>query len=211
MNSFIQETQIFGPIRIFAQYLDMNEIIIEKHENYQKRSFRNRYDILTANGVLRLTIPLCKGKNNKMPIAEVQIAYDDNWVDIHLQTLRSAYGKSPYFDFYFDGIEKIFSKKHNLLFDFNMECMLFIFSKLKLTKTISTSDSYHSRYDNIIDLRDRKWDGSEVQSSYVQVWEDKFGFTPNLSILDLLFCMGPESVSYLRKIEQNIPQISLKV
>jgi hypothetical protein len=205
VNSIIQETQIFGPIGIFAHYLNKNEIIVEKHENYQKRSFRNRYDILTTNGVLRLTIPLCKGKNNKMPITEVKIAYDDNWVDIHLQTLRSAYGKSPYFEFYFDGLEKIFAKKRCLLFDFNMECMSFIFSKLKLTKKISTSNSYEPQYDNLVDLRNKKWDDSQDHSSYVQVWEDKFGFTPNLSILDLLFCMGPESISYLRKIEQKIP------
>ena len=205
MNSIIQETQIFGPIGIFAHYLDKDEINVEKHENYQKRSFRNRYDILTTNGVLRLTIPLCKGKNNKMPIAEVKIAYDDNWVDIHLQTIRSAYGKSPYFEFYFDGLEKIFVRKHSSLFDFNMECMSFIFSKLKLPNTISTSNSYEPQYDNLVDLRNKKWDDSQDHSSYVQVWEDKFGFTPNLSILDLLFCMGPESISYLRKIEQKIP------
>jgi WbqC-like protein family len=205
VNSIIQETQIFGPIGIFAHYLDKDEIIVEKHENYQKRSFRNRYDILTTNGYLRLTIPLCKGKNNKMPIAEVKIAYDDNWVDIHLQTIRSAYGKSPYFEFYFDGLEKIFAKKHSLLFDFNMECMLFIFSKLKLSNTISTSNSYEPQYDNLVDLRNKKWDDLQDHSSYVQVWEDKFGFTPNLSVLDLLFCMGPESISYLRKIEQKIP------
>ena len=111
MNSIIQETQIFGPIGIFAHYLNKDEIIVEKHENYQKRSFRNRYDILTTNGVLRLTIPLCKGKNNKMPITEVKLAYDDNWVDIHLQTIRSAYGKSPYFEFYFDDLEKIFARR----------------------------------------------------------------------------------------------------
>lgn len=205
MNSIIQETQIFGPIGIFAHYLNKDEIIVETHENYQKRSFRNRYDILTTNGVLRLTIPLCKGKNNKMPITEVKIAYDDNWVDIHLQTIRSAYGKSPYFEFYFDGLEKIFARKHSLLFDFNMECMLFIFNKLKLPNTISTSNSYEPQYDNLVDLRNKKWDDSQDHSSYVQVWEDKFGFTPNLSILDLLFCMGPESISYLRKIEQKIP------
>jgi len=207
VNSIIQETQIFGPIGIFAHYLNKEEIIVEKHENYQKRSFRNRYDILTANGVLRLTIPLCKGKNNKMPIAEVKIAYDDNWVDIHLQTLRSAYGKSPYFEFYFDDLEKIFAKKHSLLFDFNMECMLFIFSKLKLSKKNSTSNSYLQKYENLVDIRNKKWDDLQDHSSYVQVWEDKFGFTPNLSILDLLFCMGPESISYLRKIEQSIPHI----
>ena len=86
-----------------------------------------------------------------------------------------------------------------------MECMSFIFSKLKLPNSISTSNSYEPQYDNLVDLRYKKWDDLQDHSSYVQVWEDKFGFTPNLSILDLLFCMGPESISYLRKIEQKIP------
>jgi len=205
VNSIIQETQIFGPIRIFAQYLGKDNIVIEGHEHYQKRSFRNRYDILTANGIFRLSIPLGKGKNNKMPIGEVKLAYDENWIDMHLQTIRSAYGKSPYFEFYFDEIERIFQKKHTLLFELNMECMSFIFKKLKLTPSITISKSYQSSYDNMLDLRNKKWESIQSHTSYSQVWEDKYGFTPDLSILDLLFCMGPESISYLRKIEQSIP------
>ncbi len=208
VKSIIQETQIFGPIEIFALYLSMDEIILEKHENYQKRSHRNRYDILTANGVLQLSIPLSKGKNNKMPISEVKIAYEDNWVEVHLQTIRSAYGNSPYFEFYFAEIEAIFRKKYDLLFDFNLVCMQFIFKKLKLDKLILTSNSYITTYDNILDLRHKKWENDQIQTSYSQVWEEKFGFTPNLSILDLLFCLGPESIYFLKKINQKFTKES---
>jgi len=203
VKSIIQETQIFGPIGIFAQYLNVDEVIIERHENYQKRSHRNRYDILTSNGILHLSIPLAKGKNNKMPISEVKIAYDDNWVDVHLQTIRSAYGKSPYFEFYFDGIESLFRKKYDYIFDLNMDCLKFIFNKIKLSKTISISNSYQSSYVNILDCRNKKWVSDQTDSSYSQVWEDKFGFTQNLSILDLLFCLGPESISFLKKVDQK--------
>lgn len=204
MKSIIQETQIFGPIGIFAQYLKIDEVIIEKYEHYQKRSYRNRYDLLTANGVIHLSIPLSKGKNNKMPISDVKIAYYDNWVDVHLQTIRSAYGKSPYFDFYYEGVEKIFRKKYDFLFDLNLDCMKFVFNKIKLHQLISTSQLYQISYDNLVDARSQKWEFDGWQTSYSQVWEEKFGFIPNLSILDLLFCLGPESIYYLKKYDSTI-------
>ncbi|MBC7883975.1 MAG: WbqC family protein [Saprospiraceae bacterium] len=200
MNIILHETQIFGPVDIYAAYTKADILLIEKHEHYQKRSFRNRYDILTANGRQTLSVPLSKGKNAGIYITDVTISYDENWIVQHLQSIRSAYGKSPYFEFYFQDLEKLLLKKHKFLFDLNLESLEFTLKKLKLHVTLEYTNSYQKTYSDTIDLRKTTWNQTESRNKYTQVWAEKFEFVPNLSILDLLFCEGPHSVQVLKNI-----------
>lgn len=210
MTSILHESQIFGPINLFSQYIGKEKLCIEKHEHYQKRSYRNRYSILTANGPVTLSIPLKKGKNAGTNITDVQISYDENWVEKHVHAIRSAYGKSPYFEFYFDDIEKILKKKHTSLFLLNMDSLYYVLKKLKLQIAVEYTDSYQKDYPDMTDLRNINWNLYQTQIKYMQVWEEKFNFTPNLSILDLLFCSGPESVYVLTKMNADGNLIALQ-
>jgi hypothetical protein len=208
-KSVIQESQVFGPTGSFIWYLNTQNIKIEAHENYQKRSYRNRYNILTANGPLTLTIPLAKGKNQQMPIQDVKISYEDDWTRSHLQTIKSSYGSSPYFEYYFYQIESLMNQKYQHLFEFNVASLTLILKLLKITKNISQTTTYISSYDQVYTLDLRQFDYLEMTySSYEQVWNQKFGFQKNMSILDLLFCKGPESSiilkeSLFKNIESN--------
>lgn len=203
MNEIIHECQIFAPVSTYSQYIGTDIIHIEANENYQKRSFRNRFDILTANGSMSLTIPLVKGKNNQQQIQEVAISYDENWVVKCLHAIRSAYGKSPYFEFYYDDIEKLLSKKPKYLFDLNVEALSYILQKLKLNIKVDKSTHYLHEYTDIKDLRNFNWSTMISAIKYMQVWDEKFDFMPNLSILDLLFCTGPEALSILQKMNRE--------
>ena len=197
MNTLVQESQIFGPVSSYMLYQQSQLLKIEQYENYQKRSYRNRYTILSTNGPITLSIPLCKGKNQKTTITDVTIAYDEPWVDIHLQTIKSAYGRSPFFDFYYPDIEVILQKKHTHLFQLNTQCLTYLIKKLRLEVTIGYTDSYNKEYSEYKDIRNVDLQKDINFKKYAQVWNEKYVFTPNLSILDLLFCTGPEAATVL--------------
>lgn len=207
MKSIIQEAQIFGPISHYCQYIHANQLKFEKYETYQKRSFRNRYTILTTNGVVTLSIPLAKGKNNQQAITDVKISYDENWTENHLHTIRSAYGKSPYFEYYFPELEKMLSRKPNYLFDLNVQTTTWCLKKIKLDLDLNFTNEFVKKGEtvyindlSILDLRNSKVTKPYNIVKYTQVWDDKFDFVTNLSILDLLFCTGPEASQVLKKM-----------
>lgn len=199
MEGYIQSVQCFGPVSFFTKYKLSEKVWIEMHENYQKRSWRNRYQILSSQGPEMMSIPLVKGKNEKQPVSEVLIAYDEPWVTRQLQTLRSAYGKSPYFEDIFPDIESILQKKHRYLCDLDMESTLWALQKLfAATDKIVHTTEYHKMYESTEDCRNEKAAFLVYsQKHYAQVWEERFGFVEDLSIIDLLFCTGPEAGYYL--------------
>lgn len=194
--TLLHESQIFSPVECIAIYYKVNSLCIEQWENYQKRSFRNRYKILTANGVEILSIPLHKGKNNQMPIRDVKISYDEQWTAKHLQSIRSAYGKSAFFEFYYPEIEKLLAKKPVYLFDLNFSTTEYILKKMKINLDISLTIDFQKvpqqSDTNILDSN-----SYPLISPYPQVWSDRFEFVPGLCYLDLLFCVGPEAHHYL--------------
>ncbi len=174
-------------------------------ENYQKRSQRNRYDIVTSHGKMTLTIPLQKGKNQQMPISDVLIAYDEDWIDKHLHAIKSAYGRSPFFEYYFDDLAVIFQKKVSHLTQLNHTLHLWFIAKTKLDVTVEQTQTYIKQYENGLDLRGNSPVLSPTNKvTYVQVWQEKFGFIPNMSILDLLFCEGPNTKNVLAAIAKSI-------
>ncbi len=198
MKVILQECHIFSPVSCVALYPTAEAICIEKNENYQKRSFRNRYSILTSQGEETLSIPLKKGKNFQTNICDVKISYDERWVDKHLHSLRSAYGKSAYFEYYYPEIVGILSKNHTFLLDLNIESTMWILRKLKLDLPVIFTQEYGKVPMTDVTIVNWKKEPHKNTVSYTQVWSDRHEFVPSLSILDLLFCTGPAAINYTK-------------
>lgn len=188
----ILSTTFFGPISWYEQLARTTEpVFIEAHENFQKQTVRTRCRIATANGVQTLSVPV----NGSGSIRDIHISDHNNWRHLHWQALSSAYGSSPFFEYYADDIAPFFEKKWDSLFDYNLEITCKMCELLDLRKEIQLTDSYQG---SAIDLQQK------VDSKpYYQVFQSRHGFLPNLSILDLLFNMGPESVLYLHGLKRG--------
>jgi hypothetical protein len=209
--SILIEIQTFPPLLTFALAASENGLLIEACENYNKGSYRNKYRLLSSTGPILLSIPLVKGKNNAQKIREVEISYAENWQKNHLRTLQTNYGKSPFFDEYFPLLQNHYSMDFKYLFDFNSNALDMVFRLLGLSSPINFTENYIHRqiekteclldYRNIITPKSK--DTEYYFMPYPQVFEDRLGFVPNLSILDLLFCMGPESLIVLKSGGNN--------
>lgn len=199
------ELQFLPPVWYFTQLIRHPVVVIEQWEHYQKRSYRNRCHIATSLGVQRLSIPLQKGKNQQMPIREVRIAYDQPWQKQHEQTLRAAYRRAPFFEEYATPLLETLRQEHEFLFDLNLQLLDQLIEFLGIKTEITFTGSFSlSAPDNCTDLRNTihplypAADQGFLPAHYNQVFEDRHGFSPNLSIIDLLFCMGPEAPGVLK-------------
>lgn len=186
----------FGPIEYFIK-LHTAHVKIEAHENYQKRSIRNKATILGANGIQTLSVPLVKGKTQTQ-IQSVEISYDESWPEYHIKTLESAYGSSPYMAYYLDEIRELLFKRVKFLFDLNLSILEY-FKKIELIDNYILSEEYIKHQPPSLNYRKSSfsWDTYPPSYIYNQVFEDKYGFKSGLSILDLLFNQGPASRSIL--------------
>ena len=190
----------FPNIHQFTQIIKADNILFEVSDNYQKQTFRNRTYIYGANGKLGLFIPVIHTHNNRELFKDVKISYDSNWIDLHLKSLQSAYRSSPYFEYFEDDFIKLYSEKEKFLADFNIKCIRLISSLLDLDLDYKISGEYVEKTNDIIDLRDLSNARKEKKidtPKYIQVFESKHGYINNLSILDLLFSEGPNSVSLI--------------
>ena len=187
----------FPNIHQFRQIIKANNILFEVSDNYQKQTFRNRTYIYGANGKLGLFIPVIHTHKNRELFKDVKISYDSNWMDLHLKSLQSAYRSSPYFEYFEDDFIKLYSEKEKFLADFNIKCIKLISNLLDLDLDFKISNEYVKKTNDIIDLRDlsnaRKQKKIETPK-YIQVFESKHGYLNNLSILDLIFSEGTNSV-----------------
>jgi hypothetical protein len=164
---------------------------------YIKQTLRNRFVISAVNGTVTLTIPVNSTKGIKTPISEIRVS-DHRWINSYLTTIRSAYGRSAYFEHYFDDVASILKKKHTHLLDLNLDSIEWAAKKLKISvppiaespiPNTGISDDYRNLFDPSSLL-------PEVPS-YPQVFMDRHSFQPGLSILDVLFNMGPKAIDYL--------------
>lgn len=201
-------TAYWPNLHYFYYVLNAETITIEAHEHYQKQSFRNRTQILTANGVLDLTIPVRK-KAAKELMCEQEISYGEDWQTKHWRAITSAYKNSPYFEYFEDDLKPFYTRQYNLLLEYNVQQLKTIFKILKIKKELTLTTDYKFSVDEQIDLReiihpktkiftDEKV-GSLLRKPYYQTFESKFGFTPNLSVLDLLLNKGLETLDYFPK------------
>ena len=178
-----------------------DECLIERHESFIKQTYRNRMIIPTTNGPLSLTIPT--NHDTSMAMKDIRISDHANWRHVHWNALLSAYGESPFFEYYQDDIRPFYEKKYEFLFDFNMEITEKMIELLDIRPKISVTDEYYPKKSEAFDFRDAIRpkkplpDPEFVPERYYQVYEQKHGFLPNMSILDLLFNEGNEAIFHL--------------
>ena len=187
----------FGPISYFAALIRAENYQFEAQENFPKQTYRNRCYIQGANGRLRLAIPIHHDGTRKMK--DLKVSSEFNWQKEHHKSLISAYKSSAYFEYYEDDLAPIFERKDEFLLDLNLKTMDFISSKLKLDLKLDLTENYEIVSEEL-DFRNQ-FSAKEYSSlnfpDYFQVFDDKFDFMPDLSILDLLFNEGPKAKDYL--------------
>ena len=244
MKALLSSTY-FGPIQWYQKLNRYDECLIERHESFIKQTYRNRMLIPTTNGPLALTIPT--NHNTSLAMKDIRISDHANWRHVHWNALLSAYGESPFFEYYQDDIRPFYEKKYEFLFDFNMEITEKMIELLDIRPKISITNEYiqneelkvksieseelkvkseefnglanHKVQSSNLKVQSKEVQSKEVQSiadfreairpkkplpdaefesrRYYQVYEQKFGFQPNMSILDLLFNEGNEAIFYL--------------
>ena len=197
----IIQPSFFGPIIQYALIANKKEITFERQDNFQKQTYRNRCYIYGANGKQLLSIPIKHSKKNeRQKTKDVKIDHTFSWEKNMIKSLESSYRSSPYFEFYEDEIMQIFEKKHVYLLDLNLHSHELIKDCLQLDQEVSFTDHYAETYENSRDYRflanAKKMPSYDLQR-YTQVFDDKYGFIDNLSILDLLFNEGTNALEYL--------------
>jgi len=193
-------TAYLPPVEYFSRISVADEIILEREENYLKQSYRNRCYILSAHGPQILSVPVYLGSLHKTHVKDIRIDYSKRWQQVHLRAMIASYNSSPYFEFYFENIEKIISANHDFLLDLNMELTESILEILKIKKKITYTSFFQPVGEMEGDLRYKispKTESSCVLKKYLQVFNSSEEFVSNLSIIDLIFNMGPEASNYL--------------
>ena len=208
-NCTLLSTAYLPPIDYFRVMSTSGRWLLERHENYQKQSYRNRCHIYSASGLLKLHIPVLRsGEKGKQPITDVKIDYSTEWQKRHWRAICSAYKSSPFFDYYQDDLYPFFSQRVEKLFDFNLELLQVLLNLLGLPPKIGFTAEYAGReeslenaslYDfrNIIHPKKASPLSRRKNGRYHQVFAHKYGFIDNLSVIDLLFNQGPEAILYL--------------
>jgi len=199
-----------APIQYYTKLISYPVVYIEYCESYLKQSYRNRTVIVTANGPLQLSLPVADGPRAKGPIRDLKLSYDQLWQQIHWRGISSAYNNSPFFEYYSDDLAPFFhEKKWKYLLDFNNEIQAAILKVLNLKVTIKYTTEYIPQrevpettadFRYCIHPKHQKQDPDQCfyPTLYTQVFHEKWGFVPNLSIIDLLFNEGPQTIDYLR-------------
>lgn len=192
-----------APVQYYCKLFQYEEVCIERAENYLKQTYRNRCTIAGANGPLSLSIPIVKPETIKSLTKDIRISDHGNWRHLHWNALISAYKMSPFFEYYEDDFAPFYEKRFDFLFDFNEALRELVCELLDLSPTVSYSESYLPTVAN--DFRETIRPKHPVEDitfhphPYYQVFSPKQGFLPNLSIVDLLFNMGPEGLLVLQK------------
>lgn len=190
------------PVSYFSALNAHNyEFILEKEEHFPKQTYRNRTRIYSPNGALDLFLPVIKGSKYHTKVKDVKLSYDFKWQRLHWLSLESCYRNSAYFEYYEDELAVFYNKKFEFLFDYNLEILQWIFKQLKKPAEFNFTTEYIKEIapedDYRLKLHFKEPELITPAKPYFQVFEDRMGFMPNMSIVDLLFNQGPQTKNYL--------------
>ena len=198
-------TAYLPSIALTAAMQQTGDIAIERYETFPKQTHRNRTVIITANGPMTLSVPVVRPDGTHTKTEDIGISYAEHWNLIHWRALEAAYNSSPFFLYYRDGLERLLMQKYDRLIELNEALLEYIFAKLKTAVRITYTDDYKKPCGDLNDYRDRfsfKHPESLPECpKYEQVFSDRMPFNSNVSVIDLLFNLGPEAKDYLLKIE----------
>ena len=205
MRNICLSSAYLAPVEYYSEIAKADVVLIESHDYYLKQTYRNRCLIAAANGSMTLSIPVEKVSAEKILTRDIRISEHNDWQLNHWRSIESAYNSTPFFEYYKDDLFPFYEKKWTYLMDFNLEIQSKIMDLLNLNTKIQLTGTYKNILDDtFLDLREaihpKKENHSENCKPYYQVFDQRFGFQPNLSIIDLLFNMGNESIFSLTHI-----------
>jgi len=196
--SMVVENQLFPLINWIKFSFSSKYIILLAGEPYKKMSFRNRYVLAGSNGLITLTVPLEKGRNQKVLFKQVRIFKDGKWQLTHWRTITSCYNKTPYFEHYASALEKLFTDKYEFLFEWNFSILQWLKDVLKFPAELIVLDKVPEDAEDFRDKwRPKNFQDDPLVTRYPQIFEARIGFQNNLSILDMLFNVGPNAAKLL--------------
>ncbi len=210
-HTVILSSAYLAPVQYFTKLFNYEEVWIEWSEHFLKQSYRNRCTILTANGIQNLSVPVAEGSNSKRIMRDVIISYDHPWQKLHWKALLSAYNNAPFFEYYADSLSPFYhGKKWKFLTDYSLEIQQVVLEELNVACQINVTEAFCATTDLPAGTADFRYsihpkadkligDENFTPVIYMQVFQEKFGFTPNLSIIDLLFNEGPMATDVLRR------------
>ncbi len=200
-NTIVLSSNYLAPIEYYSHIFRSQRVIVEVNDNFQKQTYRNRCNIMGANGVMQLNIPIEKSLTKKNLMRDVKISSHGNWQHLHWNAIVSAYNSSPFFEYYEDDFRCFYDKTFVFLHDYNEQLRELIFRQLHIEVDVEyTTDYIKVLPDEYLDFRNKihpKKESNFSTAEYWQVFKEKFGFVSNLSVIDLLFNMGNESRLYL--------------
>lgn len=211
MKTVFLSSAYLAPIEYYTKLLAYDKVFIEQHDHYMKQTYRNRCTIAAPDGELALSIPTVKPDSLKCPMRDIRISDHGNWQHLHWNALESAYNHTPFFEYYKDDFRPFYEKKYEFLVDFNEKLCHLICSLIDIQPDMARTTEYRTEFTpNEADFRERIHPKKDFRledpefspKPYYQVFQEKHGFLPNLSIVDLLFNMGPESLLVLQQSNQ---------
>ena len=206
MKTIYLSSAYLAPVEYYSKLKAYDKIYIEQHDHYVKQTYRNRCNIAGPEGVLSLSVPIIRPDTPKCAMKDIRISDHGNWRHLHWNAIESAYNNTPFFEYYKDDLRPFYENKYTFLADFNEELRCKICELMDISPVVEHTASYHTDFlPDEADYREvihPKKDYTEVDKDflpkpYYQVFENRHGFLPNLSVIDLLFNMGPESVLVL--------------